>query len=155
KFQPIEAVRAAYAAGLRDFGENYAQELRDKRRALGDLPIAWHFIGRLQTNKVKYVLGATLIHTVDRAELLEALDERAARLGLVQDTLVQVNLAREPQKSGALPEDVPDLLDRFAGLEHVRCRGLMLIPPALAPEATGPHFAALRRLRDELAARER
>jgi hypothetical protein len=150
KLQPVSALRDAAAADLLDIGENYAQELRDKRRELADLPLRWHFIGPVQTNKVKYVVGCTLIHTVDRVELLDAIDARAERAGVDQDVLVQVNVTGEAAKHGVAPPQVPALLDRFAHCRRVRCRGLMLIPPLLDPEATRPHFAALRELRDAL-----
>jgi PLP dependent protein len=148
-------VRAAVAAGQRAFGENYAQELRDKRAALaGDAtPPEWHYIGPLQSNKVKYVAGqVALVHTVDSAALLEAI---AAR-GAPQACLVQVNVAGEAQKRGVAPTDLSALLDRFAVLPNVTCAGLMLIPPLTEDlEAARPHFAALRVLRDREAARAR
>ena len=90
KRQPIAAIEAARAAGLADFGENYAQELAGKIAAIGHDPPAWHFIGALQSNKVKQVLGKALIHTVDRPSLVDALQSRAAREGLVQELLVEV-----------------------------------------------------------------
>jgi pyridoxal phosphate enzyme (YggS family) len=149
KRQSIAAIEEAYAAGQRDFAENYAQELRDKRAALADHDIVWHAIGPVQSNKIKLVLGCAWIHTIDRTSVLDELDRRAAPE--VQSVLVQVNVAGEPGKSGVAPSDVPALLDRIAALPHVRCDGLMLIPPLADPEATRPHFRALRRLRDELA----
>jgi pyridoxal phosphate enzyme (YggS family) len=160
KRQPAEALRAALAAGQLDLGESYAQELRDKARELtADTPPGprWHFIGPLQRNKVKYVVGtAALVHTVDSRPLLEAMEQRAAGLELTQPVLVQVNLAHEPQKSGAAREDLALLLDAFATAPHLRCEGLMLMPPwDPEPEAGRPLFAALRRLRDELAATPR
>ena len=142
KRHPASAIETAQQAGLVDFGENYAQELRDKREALHG--VRWHFIGPLQSNKIKWVAGSTLIHTIDRPKLLDKLEA----LAQPQDVLVQVNIAAEPQKAGVSPEDLPALLDRFADLDHVRCRGLMLIPPQGEPEATRVHFAALRTLRD-------
>ncbi|MCR9166524.1 MAG: YggS family pyridoxal phosphate-dependent enzyme [Nannocystaceae bacterium] len=145
KRQPLEKLRQAHAAGLRDFGENYAQELREKSGALAG--IRWHFIGPLQSNKVKLVSGSHLVHSVDRAKLLGKFEAQA----IAQDVLVQVNIAAEPQKAGIAPAELPALLDRFADLDHVRCRGLMLIPPQGAPEATRRHFADLRALRDTLA----
>ena len=151
-------VRAALAAGQRAFGENYAQELRDKRAALAGAPTLaqppeWHYIGPLQSNKVKYVAGqVALAHTVDSAELLEAIEAR----GMPQACLVQVNVAGEAQKRGVAPGDLPALLDRFAAMSHVTCAGLMVIPPFTADlEETRPHFAALRALRDREAARAR
>lgn len=145
KRQPLAAVLEARAAGLVDFGENYAQELREKADAVQDAPSPrWHFIGPLQSNKVKLVAGSHLIHTVDRPKLLEKLEAR----GVPQDVLIQVNIAGEAQKAGVSPDGLSDLLARFADFDHVRCQGLMLIPPQGTPEATRPHFAALRTLRD-------
>jgi PLP dependent protein len=169
KSMPAEDVAAALAAGQRDFGENYAQELRDKRQQLGGENYAqelrdkrqevggeprWHFIGPLQSNKVKYVAGqVALIHSLDTAELVMEVERRSTTR---QDCLVQVNVAAEPQKRGLLPDALPALLDAFASLAHLRCVGLMVIPPLSEdPEASRPHFAALRRLRDAEAARAR
>lgn len=145
KRQPLAAILEARAEGLLDFGENYAQELREKADAIQDAPTPrWHFIGPLQSNKVKLVAGSHLLHTVDRPKLLDKLEAR----GIAQDVLIQVNIAAEPQKAGLDPGQLPELLDRFADFDHVRCQGLMLIPPQGSPEATRPHFAALRALRD-------
>jgi pyridoxal phosphate enzyme (YggS family) len=151
KKMTADDVRAALAAGQRAFGENYAQELRDKRAALAQDPTLptlpeWHYIGPLQSNKVKYVAGqVALAHTVDSATLLEAIEAR----GLPQACLVQVNVAGEAQKRGLAPGDLPALLDRFSALSHVTCAGLMVIPPFTEnPDDARPHFAALRALRD-------
>jgi pyridoxal phosphate enzyme (YggS family) len=156
KSMPIEDVAAAMAAGQRDFGENYAQELRDKRPALAGIPPRWHFIGPLQSNKVKYVAGqVALIHALDSEELLAEVNRRVPE-GAVQECLLQVNVAAEPQKRGVAPAALPALLDAFAALSRLRCTGLMLIPPlGDDPEAARPHFAALRELRDREAARPR
>jgi pyridoxal phosphate enzyme (YggS family) len=159
KLQPASAVAAAAACGQRDFGENYAQELRDKDRELAEQgglpPLRWHFIGPLQRNKVHLVVGrASLIHSVDNRELVGALGERAARLDpdFVQDCLVQVSLAGEQQKAGCPPAELPALLDAIAASGRLRCRGLMCLPPAAAdPEQTRPYFRRLRELRDEQA----
>ncbi len=161
KTMPAEDVQAALASGQRDFGENYAQELRDKRAALqaaitgaADRP-RWHYIGPIQSNKVKYLAGQTaLVHTVDAPALLPELERRTAGTGggPIQDCLVQVNVAGEAQKWGLAPAELPALLDGFAACPHLRCVGLMLIPPLTEdPEAARPHFQALRRLRDEQA----
>ncbi len=152
KKMPPDDVRAARAAGQLAFGENYAQELRDKRAALSaDAPAPeWHFVGPLQSNKVKYVVGqAALIHSVDSPALLAAIDGR----GVPQDCLVQVNVAGEAQKRGVSPDALPALLDAFATATQARCLGLMLIPPF--DEDPRPHFAALRALRAREAARPR
>jgi hypothetical protein len=167
KKMPPADVTAALAAGQLDFGENYAQELRDKRAAVDALVAAgpgptptptprWHYIGPLQANKVKYVAGkVALLHTVDSAGLLDEIDRRSAG-GAPQSCLVQVNVAGEARKHGVAPEALPALLDRFAALAQVRCAGLMLIPPFVDdPETSRPHFAALRALRDAERARPR
>lgn len=152
KKQPLAKILEARAAGLLDFGENYAQELREKADAITDDPaVRWHYIGPLQSNKVKLVAGVHLIHTIDRAKLLDKLEARTT----AQDVLIEVNIAAEPQKAGIDPAQLPAMLDRFADLDHVRCRGLMVIPPQGSPEATRQHFAALRALRDRHAATAR
>jgi pyridoxal phosphate enzyme (YggS family) len=151
KKMPADDVRAALAAGQRAFGENYAQELRDKSALLAADPVTpeWHFIGPLQSNKVKYVAGkAALVHSIDSAALLDAFEAR----GLAQACLIQVNVAGEASKKGIPPAELPALLDRFAAMKSVRCEGLMLIPPR---GDARPHFAALRALRDREAARAR
>jgi pyridoxal phosphate enzyme (YggS family) len=155
KKMTADDVRAALAAGQRAFGENYAQELRDKRAALAQdrtSPYSpeWHYIGPLQSNKIKYVAGqVALAHTVDSVALLEAIEARA----VPQACLVQVNVAGEAQKRGVAPGDLPALLDRFVSMSHVTCAGLMVIPPFTDnPGDARPHFAALRALRDREAA---
>jgi PLP dependent protein len=145
-------VAAALAAGQQDFAENYAQELRDKREALAATPARWHFIGPLQSNKVKYVAGqVALLHSLDSLELAAEVDRRAG--DATQDVLIQVNVASEPQKRGAAPDALPALLDGVAALPRLRCRGLMVIPPFEGDPR--PHFSALRALRDREAARAR
>ncbi|PRQ06983.1 YggS family pyridoxal phosphate-dependent enzyme [Enhygromyxa salina] len=152
KRQPLAKLEAAYAAGLRDFGENYAQELRDKLGAWpADRDARWHYIGAIQSNKLKYIVGkVALIHTVDRVELIQAIDRRATSAGAVQKILIEVNLADEAQKAGVPPSLVPTLLDACAATEQVRCVGLMIIPPAAEPEHTRRFFRELRELRDRL-----
>lgn len=148
KGHPSPAIREAYAAGQRVFGENYAQELRDKAEELADLvDIEWHFLGPVQTNKVKYLVPRTrLLHTLDRVELAEALSARLAKEHATLDALVEVNIGREPQKHGVLPDDVPALVEKVRGVPHLRVVGLMCIPPAEDAESARPHFAALRSL---------
>ncbi|MFL5412110.1 MAG: YggS family pyridoxal phosphate-dependent enzyme [Myxococcales bacterium] len=148
KVQPIEAIREALEAGQRDFGENYAQELREKADGFG-AAVNWHFLGALQTNKVKMIVGrVALLHTCDRPSLAQELNKRAASLGIVQRVLVEVNLAREPQKGGIAPADLPSFVATLRNLPSLRCEGLMCIPPA--EEESRLHFRRLRELRDEL-----
>jgi pyridoxal phosphate enzyme (YggS family) len=152
KLQPVEAASEAVAAGLPDLGENYAQELRDKARVVRGA--TWHFIGPLQRNKVKYVVGvASLIHSIDSPSLLEEVARRAATLGIVQKILIQVNVAGELQKSGCSVEELPSLTDSARALPSLAVEGLMLIPPAGDPEATRPHFQKLAALAVEERAR--
>lgn len=148
KVHPADAVREAYAAGQRVFGENYVQELADKSGALADLEdLRWHFIGHLQRNKVREVVRAgAWVETVDSERLAAELDKRAPD-GKPVPILLQVNVAGEAQKSGCSPEELPRLIERARALPHLELRGLMTIPPlGEVPEASRPHFARLREL---------
>ena len=150
KHHPAEAIRAAYAAGQRDFGENYAQELAEKAAQLRDLPdLVWHAIGQLQRNKVKSIVQhARFIHAVDRADLAIEIDRRAAAAGLPASVLIEVNLAGEATKGGCAPAELGGLLAAIAPLAHVRAVGLMTLPPAEDdPEQTRPRFVAMLRWR--------
>lgn len=151
KTVPVERLKEAVAASQRLFGENYLQEARPKIAALGDEAI-WHFVGGLQTKKAKAAVGLfALIHSVDRLKLAQALSQAAAKLPLVQDILLQVNLAGEASKSGAAPKETADLLEEIGKLEHLRVLGLMTMPPWFAdPERVRPYFKALRELRHRL-----
>lgn len=154
KKQPAAAILAALRAGLSDFGENYAQELLAKvdevAAAAPDLRPRWHFIGPLQSNKVRKVVAAgALIHTVDRPALVAELAREAARRGpdaRPVELLVEVNLGDEAQKAGVSEADLPALLDLVAAHPGLRCVGLMAIPPEGEPEQTRPYFARLRQL---------
>ncbi|MES1178136.1 MAG: YggS family pyridoxal phosphate-dependent enzyme [Myxococcales bacterium] len=162
KFQPASAIRAAYAAGQRDFGENYVQELQEKAAELADLTdLRWHMIGHLQRNKARAVAPlASLIHTVHSVELARELDKRAAtvtidgaRAFLAGDArlsvLVEVNVGGEAQKSGCAPEALADVLHALHDAQHLRVAGLMCVPPhSEAPSAARPFFDELVRLRE-------
>jgi pyridoxal phosphate enzyme (YggS family) len=154
KLQPIEAIREAYAAGQRHFGESYAQEWRAKADALADLPdLIWHFVGGLQSNKVKYLAPrAAWIHTLDRDELARELGKRYAAAGARARVLIEVNLGGEAQKSGIGPAGVEPLLALARGLPGLEVVGLMCIPPPQDDPRT--HFARLRAMRDQLGLRE-
>lgn len=147
---PLDAVRAAYAAGQRDFGENRVQEALQKIAAGTDLEIRWHLIGHLQTNKARKAGPAfACIHGVDSVELLQKLDAAAAEAGTAPELLIQVDLAGEATKHGVLPDDVPRLLDAAAGCRAARVAGLMTMPPIPEnPEDARPYFRQLRELRD-------
>lgn len=149
KRKPVAAIRAAYTLGLRDFGENYAQELRDKAEELADLPdLRWHFIGPLQRNKVRLIVGRTaLMHTVADATLIAALQERAKRQSERLAVLVQLNLAAEQSKSGIAAEQLGEVLTLLNATDHLDCRGLMTMPPpAEDPDVIAPYFRRLREL---------
>ena len=130
KMNDADAVRQAIAAGVDCCGENRVQELTAKldQDAYRGAPV--HFIGRLQTNKVKQVVGKVdLIQSVDRLKLLEAVNAEAARQGIIQDILLQINIGREESKGGFLTEELPLLLPDLAKYTNIRVQGLMAIPP--------------------------
>jgi PLP dependent protein len=153
KTQPAEAVTEAARSGQRIFGENYVQEFVAKAVEVKE-PVEWHFIGALQSNKVKYLAGlVTLIHSVDRLSLAEEIDRQWGKLGRTCDVLIQVNIAAETTKSGTTSAELLDLVRRVARLPHLRVRGLMTMPPFFDdPQGARPYFRELRRLADEVAA---
>jgi len=155
KYHPASDVRDLSLAGQVDFGENYVQEALGKQEELADLKLRWHFIGGLQSNKAKYVAGKFgLVHSVDSSKLAQALHKKATSLGLVQDILLQVNIAGEVQKSGITEEELPRLAEEAMAAEGLRLVGLMTMPPFFdEPERARPVFARLRELRDGLEAR--
>lgn len=148
KVQTDETIRAAVAAGITVCGENRVQELTAHLAANAYQGAQVHFIGHLQTNKVKQVVGkVALIHSVDSQRLLQAIETQAGRLGLVQDILLEVNIAGEESKGGCTPGQARELAQLTQELEHVRLRGLMAIPPiSQEPGANRPFFAAMRQL---------
>ncbi len=153
KTVPPERILRLYGWGQRAFGENRPQALRDKQAAL-PADIAWHMIGQLQSNKVKYVLGkVALIQSVDRERLMEALQRRAAREGVTQDVLVEVHIAREATKAGMAPAAVADFFarERWAAYPNLRFRGLMGIATYTDDAAqVRREFRALRRLFEQV-----
>ena len=148
---PIDAVREAYAAGQRDFGENRVQEALQKIESGTDLEIRWHLLGHLQTNKAKKAAPAfSTIHSVDSVELLQKIDAAAADAGRTPELLIQVDLAGEATKSGVGPADVPPLFDAAVRCRAARVVGLMTLPPIPeSPEDARPWFRRLRELRDQ------
>jgi pyridoxal phosphate enzyme (YggS family) len=162
KGQPAAAVRAAYALGVRDFGENYLQELVQKATALAELEdLRWHVIGHLQRNKVKHVVEhAQAVHSVDSLGLLSELDRRMAGreiparrrvfgLDARLPVLVEVSIAGEEQKSGCAPNELAALLEAAERAPALRLVGLMCVPPLDEPAAARLHFERLARLRAE------
>jgi hypothetical protein len=135
KLKPAALIREAYAAGQRDFGENYAQELRDKAAQLSDLEgLRWHAIGPLQTNKVKYVARAAhAFHALDRLEVAEELSRRRQQAPL--PCYVEVNVGAEASKSGLAPEQLGPFLEAVRALPGLRVEGLMALPPPSEEQA--------------------
>jgi pyridoxal phosphate enzyme (YggS family) len=149
---PVDHVRAAADAGQLDFGENKLQEALVKMDATRDLPLRWHLVGHLQSNKARKAGGRfDVIHSIDDAAVAGRVDEGATAARRAVRLLVQVDLAREPTKHGVPAELVHEIL-RSAGTQSAaRMAGLMVLPPAVAvPESARPYFTRLRELRDEL-----
>ena len=145
KYVETARIQEAVDAGITEIGENRAQEFTEKLTFYKQNRLRTDFIGQLQTNKVKYICGnADLIQSVDREPLLDAIHTFAERHNLVQDILIEVNIGREAQKGGVLPEDLLSLVERIKGLSHVRLRGLMCVPPAVEREAVRPYFREMR-----------
>ena len=148
KMNDADACRAAIAAGIDVLGENREQEMTKKlaEHAYDGAPL--HFIGHLQRNKVKNVVGkVAMIESVGSLELLSAIDKQAEKLGIVQDILLEVNIGREESKGGCMPEDIPALARLALQAEHVRLRGLMCIPPvAEGPGGNRPFFQETHQL---------
>jgi PLP dependent protein len=147
-------VRAAYAAGQRDFGENKVQEGLQKIGETAELEIRWHLIGHLQSNKAKKAAPAfAAIHAIESVDLLRRVDAAAADAGAAPDLFIQVDLAGESTKFGAPEADVPAIAHAAAQCRAARLRGLMLLPPwSDDPEQARPYFRRLRELRDRLVA---
>jgi pyridoxal phosphate enzyme (YggS family) len=152
KTKPAAAIRQAFAAGVRDFGENYLQEALEKQRELGDLPLIWHFIGPIQSNKTKAIAEHfAWVHSVDRLKIAQRLsDQRPAHLPALNICL-QVNVSGEPSKSGCNPDELPALAQAVTQLPNIRLRGLMTIPePTDDLACQHAAFARLRELQDGL-----
>ncbi len=148
KMNSADKVKEAVLAGVDACGENRVQELLEKygQGAYEGAPL--HFIGTLQKNKVKYLVGkVSLIHSVDSFSLLQEIEKQAAKRDLVQDVLLEINIAGEDSKSGMEASRLPEILEMAAPLEHVRILGLMAIPPICSdPEENRPYFAKMRQL---------
>ena len=151
KTWPADVALEAISAGVTDLGENRAQEFKEKASLL-EGKARWHFIGHLQTNKVRQVVGACeLIHSVDRLALAEAIDRRASARGLVQDVLIEVNVAGDPSKHGIEPARAIALAEEVDAMAGVKVRGLMTMPPYPdEPEESRPYYKELAALSKQL-----
>ncbi len=129
KTKPLSMIEEAYDAGMREFGENKPQEMRDKACEL-EREVHWHMIGSLQTNKIKYVVGtACMIHSVDSLKLAAAIEKEAEKKKLITDVLLEVNMAEEESKHGFSAEEVSEAVQELARMSHLRLRGLMTVAP--------------------------
>ncbi|MEA2083361.1 MAG: YggS family pyridoxal phosphate-dependent enzyme [Thermodesulfobacteriota bacterium] len=154
KRKPVELIRDAVNCGQLIFGENYLQESKEKISILGR-NLTWHFIGHLQTNKAKAAAELfQMIETVDRLKLANGLEKHLAALNRTMDVLVQVNIGREPQKGGVLPEDAEKFIREISLCSHLKVKGLMAMPPFLVDsEAVRPFFREMRQIGEDLAAK--
>jgi len=152
KTKPAAAIRQAHAAGLRDFGENYLQEALEKQLELSDLPLIWHFIGPIQSNKTRAIAEQfAWVHSVDRLKVAERLSAQRPPQLPPLNVCLQVNVSGEASKAGCSPQELPALAQAVAQLPHLKLRGLMCIPePTEDPAAQHAAFARLRELRDSL-----
>ena len=153
KKKPAVDIEAGVAAGQSLIGESYVQECVDKIEEV-KAPAEWHFIGGLQSNKVKYLRGkVAMIHSVDRLSLAEEIDRQWDKAGSAVDILLQINLGEETSKSGTSSGELFELVRQVARLKHLRIKGLMTLPPWSAdPEEVRPYFRQLRQLADQVAA---
>ncbi|WP_122454982.1 YggS family pyridoxal phosphate-dependent enzyme [Pseudomonas viridiflava] len=152
KTKPSSALREAYAAGLRNFGENYLQEALGKQAELADLPLCWHFIGPIQSNKTRAIAeNFAWVHSVDRLKIAQRLSEQRPEGLEPLNICIQVNVSGEASKSGCTPEDLPALAAAISALPRLKLRGLMAIPePTEEPAEQAAAFAAVRTLQDQL-----
>lgn len=145
KFQSIDTLKEAFKAGLTEFGVNYVQEGEKFQAELKDLAIRWHFIGHIQSRKVKQLIPYQLIQSMDRMELVEELNKRAGNQA--KEILIEVNIGEEPQKSGILPKALPEFLAMARKLPSIKVVGLMAMPPNLEPvEKRQPYFDSMHDL---------
>ena len=148
KTKPAQAVREAYAAGMRDFGENYLQEALGKQAELTDLPLSWHFIGPIQSNKTRAIAeNFAWVHSVERLKIAQRLSEQRPADLPALNICIQVNVSGEASKSGCTPADLPALAQAISALPRVKLRGLMAIPePTDDRAAQDAAFATVREL---------
>ena len=150
---PADYVRILADAGHTDFGENKVQEALQKMDQLAGLPLRWHLLGHLQSNKAKKAARFDVVHSIDSAGTIAKLDEAASAAGRTLDVLVQVDLAGEATKHGAREDELAPLFDAATTARSVRVVGLMLLPPAVEdPDAVRPYFRTLRDVRERLLA---
>ncbi|MDY0835339.1 MULTISPECIES: YggS family pyridoxal phosphate-dependent enzyme [Pseudomonas] len=152
KTKPAQAIREAYAAGMREFGENYLQEALGKQAELTDLPLSWHFIGPIQSNKTRAIAeNFAWVHSVDRLKIAQRLSEQRPADLPPLNICIQVNVSGEASKSGCTPADLPALAEAISALPRLKLRGLMAIPEPTDDRAEqDAAFATVRDLQASL-----
>ncbi len=154
KYVDTQRIAEAVAAGVTRVGENRVQEYRDKQAFFKENGLSVHLIGQLQTNKVKYVVGnGVLIQSLDRIELAKEISRIAVNKGVIQDTLVEVNIGGEAQKGGIAPEGLIPFLELVSAMPNICVKGLMCVPPAVGQDEARAYFAAMRRLFEDIRSR--
>ena len=154
KTKPLNELEEAYNAGIRDFGENKVQELKDKFENFHK-DVRWHFIGNLQTNKVKYLVGKTfLIHSLSSIKLLEVIEKEFGKKNIIADTLIQINIGREESKGGLLEEDLDTLIEAIEKCKFVKVKGIMAVIPKGNEESNRYYFKKVRDIFDSLKNKE-
>ena len=154
KTKPLNELEEAYNAGIRDFGENKVQELKDKFENFHK-DVRWHFIGNLQTNKVKYLVGKTfLIHSLSSIKLLEVIEKEFGNKNIIADTLIQINIGREESKGGLLEEDLDTLIEAIEKCKFVKVKGIMAVIPKGNEESNRYYFKKVRDIFDSLKSKE-
>lgn len=150
KTKPIEDIEEAYSLGILDFGENKVQELIDKEEALAK-DIRWHFIGKLQTNKVKYLVGKTyLIHSLDSIKLLEKIEQEYSKKDLIANVLIQINIGKEESKSGIFEEDITSIINKVEECNFIKVKGIMAIIPKGNEEENKYYFKKMKSIFEDL-----
>lgn len=154
KTRTVDEMKEAYASGLRDFGENKVQEMTRKHDEF-DESVRWHLIGHLQRNKVKYIVGKVfLIHSLDSLRLLAELEKQYSAAGLYADVLIEINIGREDNKTGILPEELEEMIVQCEKCSHVKVKGLMTVLPICGEDEQRRYFRQVRQLWDSLKGRQ-
>lgn len=154
KTKPLEDLEEAYQVGIRDFGENKVQEMMKKKENFHD-DVRWHFIGHLQTNKVKYLVGNVyLIHSLSSIKLLHQIEKEFKKGNDIANTLIEINVGREDSKSGIFEEDLEEMLSEVEKCENVKVKGLMVIIPIGSEEQNREYFKKTKKIFDSLKQRQ-
>ena len=153
KTKPLEYLEEAYEAGMRDFGENKVQEMLKKQESFHD-DVRWHLIGKLQTNKVKYIVGKVyLIHSLSSIKLLQKIENEFGKSNETANVLIQINIGREESKSGVFIEELEELIVEIEKCKYVKAKGIMVIIPKGNEEENRKYFRETKAIFDDLKAR--